>query len=392
MRSVILKQFGVYIFVIVNLLSYEQHLHEEFGNYIALLSFLILFFTIVFIKLLLYYRGNFYIKMNLGNSLFFFLILFLLISLSYKYIVMPFPYLSIQYYLKGLISILWLTWAIIFLNKEDILIILDTFYKVGIVLSILNITIWFNDGFFIWNKTMVVRASSIFSDPNFWGGFNLFLILYSLFFKHYTNLFWALFVNTILLISLILSFSKASLLVLTFVFISYLLLFSKRIIRLLSLIVIPLVVYSLYYLLQIIPFFRLGMGLNKRDDMWLYFFQKIWEIPFLGYGEEGIEYFLINEGGFSNTSFHNFLFDKTFAFGLLYGFLVIIMFSYILYKLFKFNRAIFLIFLGLTLNSFFIDYSLGGLKPNSIIFSLLVILSLRIKKYGVLINENNSRN
>jgi hypothetical protein len=199
MRSVILKQFGVYIFVIVNLLSYEQHLHEEFGNYIALLSFLILFFTIVFIKLLLYYRGNFYIKMNLGNSLFFFLILFLLISLSYKYIVMPFPYLSIQYYLKGLISILWLTWAFIFLNKEDMLIILDTFYKVGIVLSILNITIWFNDAFFIWNKTMVVRGSSIFFDPNFWGGFNLFLILYSLFFKHYTNLFWALFVNTCLL-------------------------------------------------------------------------------------------------------------------------------------------------------------------------------------------------
>jgi hypothetical protein len=119
------------------------------------------------------------------------------------------------------------------------------------------------------------------------------------------------------------------------------------------------------------------MELNNRDHMWKFFFSEISNSPLFGFGEDGIKYKLVSNH-LENWSFHNFLLDKTFGYGVVLGILLLILSLAVFYILYKYNNYLALIFLALFINSNFIDYSLGGLGTNSVLLTLFYILASKI--------------
>ena len=132
--------------------------------------------------------------------------------------------------------------------------------------------------------------------------------------------------------------------------------------------------YGIYQLVDSLPRYRLHQGMNNRDYLIDFFFQKILENPFSGFGMYDMKAILISSG-LQNTSFHNYLLDYTFSYGLVVGVIIIILLVYGLVNLYIIEKKLSVLFLMLIINSFFVVYSIGGFNSLSIIFSLLLIYS-----------------
>jgi len=382
-------RLALLLFSIVNILSYEEHLYETYSNYIKLISFILLLLII-----LIHRHKNHKVEKpnNLLTFLFFLIFVTYIISSYHHYVLSSFPYLTWSTYIKMVISITWILTALLFLDVKTIFLIFDSIFYIGLFLSFLNLIIYFNNGFLFWDRLMIFRGGSVFFDPNYWAAFNLFLILYFLFFKRDVIKFSInIALIVILIVSLILSFSKSSILSLTVVTIIYLFIRSSRYLKVIIIVFSSLIGYLAYFLIESIPYFRIEMGLNNRDNMWKFFLLEISNNPLFGFGEDGIKYKLVTNN-LENWSFHNFLLDKTFGYGLILGILLLMLSFTVFYILYKYNKYLSLIYLALFINSNFIDYSLGGLGTNSLLFTLFYILASKINSYRRFkTNENCSR-
>ena len=145
------------------------------------------------------------------------LFLFYMAYLTYIYIVsffhsIYFSYADYDNILKLILTFIFVFYFYFFLTKKQIFLLLRAFFYVGVFLAIINIFIFINGDFLIWHKIFIYRNASIFYDPNFYGAYSLFTLLFYYFYIFDKRRFLHICFLVFLLFNLIVTFSKASLL------------------------------------------------------------------------------------------------------------------------------------------------------------------------------------
>ncbi len=361
------------IFASINILAYEQHIFNHLSKIVMITSV----FFLIFFHLLFFIINKKAISLT-KSFLFLLFSCYLLYLYSINFLhILEFTYISYAQTIKIILIAVLMFYLFLFFQQNELIDVMKAFFYIGLMLALINIIIILNNGFFIWSKVFVIRGASIFYDPNFFAAFNLFLILFYYFFLSKKRIF-DFIILILLLISLVLTFSKAAILSLTIVFFFFYFTKQKTLATKTLYIMIAMIFLAMiFFLIKEIPGFRFEMGGNNRDDMALFFLNKIWESPYIGYGEKGIELQLV-ENGLINHSFHSFILDKTFAYGTMAFFLILSIFTLTFFKLFFTERRFAWIWLGLVINSFFIDYSIGGYGTLSILLSLIFIYASKI--------------
>lgn len=358
----------VIIFVCINISAYEQHLFHTQSKTIMVESII---FLIFFHSLIVFFtKRNITWKKSYLFNFFMFYLLYLFIINFFQAV--EFSYIDYSQIIKLVLITVLLLYLYLFFEQNELINLLKGFFYIGIGLSIINILIMTFNGFFIWKKIYIVRGASIFYDPNFFAAFNMFLILFYYFYmssKDKRNYILLI----ILFTSQILTFTKASILALSIVFFFYYLSIQKTLIKKIIYIFIAISFLLIaFVIVKEIPDFRLEMMGNNRGNMALFFFHNILEHPFLGFSEKGIELQLVTHN-LVNHSFHSFILDKSFAYGMLAFVFIFAIFIFTSLKLFFSEKKLFWVWLGLIINSFFIDYSIGGYGPMSLILTILFV-------------------
>ncbi|WP_223891501.1 O-antigen ligase [Sulfurovum sp. TSL6] len=355
-------------------MAYEQNLFTGFSNLIMLMSVSFLIFCLVILK------NNIKTKSVIGNKVLAFLLLSIVLSewistLSSQVLDIS-QYSDWHLLLKLLLINIWLVFMLLYLELSDIKELLESYYKIGILLAIINLLIMYNGSFLFWNKIYIVRGASIFYDPNFFGAFNMFLLLYYILFKLNKST-KSFLVTGILILSLILTFSKASVAAFVISLFFYFFLKTTLLKKILAIVIFMVTSILVYFIFTKLDFFRFSMGFNNRDNMASFFLDKISESPLFGYGANDLKVHLLNND-LLNRSFHNYLLDTIFAYGFITGAIIVLVITCTFFILKKYDLKLAILFFALVLNANFISYSIGGFGAMSILLTLPVIYAIKI--------------
>ncbi|MEY8213175.1 MAG: hypothetical protein RPR97_01690, partial [Colwellia sp.] len=202
-------------------------------------------------------------------------------------------------------------------------------YKVMVLLcALLSICIWLGGGFLIWGNTQVGRNSSIFHDPNYAAViFSIAIILrineYGISFRQGAK---ELFILPVLILALLLTFSKSGMLFLFAAF-SIWLYFKNRVGFLVLVVVISLCAFNLNNIIEILsnsfPTLRIGDGLNGREIFFDLALGVIGESPFAMRESSSIADIIGLYSYRANVSFHNTYLDLSFVYGVQFTFVLI---------------------------------------------------------------------
>ncbi len=360
-------QLLVWLCVMLNIAAYEQHLYSGYSDIIKVVSVFGLIFA-AFIRRMSAIPGE-----VRSSALVILVLLLVLVNCASVLIgyVSAYPgrsgYLDI---IKVVLNYAWLLAAVYLFDTKAIEMVLEVFMRIGVLLALVNVCIMLFNGFLIWDKVYIVRGASVFYDPNYFGAYNMFALLYY-YASRYSRWRVSWSVVLVLVASLFLSFSKSSFLIFVLSIWLYLLITSRWPFKV-SLVAMGVVIPSaLYLVLTSFEYFRLEMGLNNRGNMFHYFMSKINESPLIGFGVSNISD-MLESAGLANASFHSYLLDNVFAYGVVSGVILLLIFLYVLVCLLKKDAGMMVVFLALFLNSFFISYSFGGFGALSVLLTLFL--------------------
>lgn len=346
----------MYIILLLFLILSKKTKFDEliYGNYIA--YFYILFFLIINLVRSFIGYSNIYITLQIIgytiNIIFFFLILpkFLDIVIIQKYLIK----ISIN------ISLLFL--IIIVLNFQNIIV------------NSLNLNQLFNA-----IKYILFTKIDPYFDLNYFAGVDL-LGFISLLNYHNINKYIKNIFLMIILFSILLTASRASLLSLAVVIYMYIL-FQKdhKIIKYIYI----LIIFSFFLLFvnnyDLRIFFKYQKGLDGRDLLWPVAIKGILENPILGIQYDSIKNYIINTLGKNWYSSHNTILDLGLSSGLLMVILWILLiiqsFKRIIYILKCGYREMFILLqmlVGIVIIGMFTSFQIGGIGLISLIFTIVL--------------------
>lgn len=345
------------MFNLFGILAYEIHVYSYYF-YLSFLAFL-------FFILGAFLKGA--KKFEINKSLFLLIFVYILSLL-----------LSIAYTKDGIglaRTFLILITIYVCFNSTDLIyrclkVFLYFAYFIGMVSFLVQLDLISS----IWSR-VADRNASIFFDPNFASAFLGLGALSSLItISHkYKKIISYLFLS----IACFFTFSKAGALALFLSSIIYLTFYISLRYKLLLFTLLPIILFRIYHTIDL-TMFRTEQGLNARDDLWKFSFNKvILEQNFLGFGNLGMQE-ILKKVGFENVSTHNYYFDSLLTYGLVPTVIIIIIMLIVMTRLIraKDDTAIIVILLFIQSNSILISF--GGIGYLSLILTLVAMHSMRI--------------
>lgn len=382
-KSLTLTQISLLLLSSLSLMSYETHIYKAVGVKFNQIFLLATFFVVLINK-------NFKINkvQNTAIAIFSLTILFSIFSLLGRLLTgisnSPFELIKNCFLLFNFLAIL-----VLFSKKNTEDFLKYSFYLITFS-AVISIPIILFGNLAIWHKQNL-RLASIFLDPNYYGVLAGFALLYSLTLWKINNKIIKYGIILLLLVNLILTFSKGALisLLIALSYISYKKFPVKTtIIAILSGGVVLSLINIVLEKLRVIKLLRIEMGLNRRGLYWQTAMEKIKENPILGYGTENVKNEILSLG-YTNASFHNYYIEQTYVNGLLFlvGIAVLIIVTLLKLNKIDYRFCAFLLYLVVAANNF--SYAIGGVGFLSILFTFVILYSYQREKDQKTIKQNS---
>lgn len=354
------------LFFLVALASFEINLYDNFYTLLTLTSLLVLGVASIVTSHKLPHHGAYSLVL-----VFIFFLYHVLISLAHgdfdsalRFLLFP-----LVYYL-----------ALINLQRIDDFLRLVPL--VALPFALLSMLI--QAGLIDWWSLVHLRNASIFFDPNYAGAIFALSALVTIIYRRSLALPYLLL--AIFVVALYLTFSRGSIIAFAAGGFVYAIFYAQaRVAIMLAAIFTTIFLYLTWYLFvdQIDLLLRVEQGLNSRDEFWLAVSNLVFiEKNYFGVGVDGLkDYF--SSIGFTVSSSHSYMFDMLGAFGIPSVFLLLLILSLAFFKALLVKNKLLPIFILITVNSFAIAISFGGINFLSYIYTLIIAASLAQNNEGL---------